>query len=189
MKVVEHFLSIQGEGQNTGRHTLFVRLYGCNLACSFCDEPTHTNKDLVVEMTIEDICNLARESRAGWVCITGGEPTLQDLRPLIGALQSLGFKVQVETNGYNLALCKGADLITVSPKGDAIPNGWDEIKILIPAQEHLLPKLVGKQNVYLQPVNYAYKVNHDHVRECLDWLVTYPEFGLSVQLHKLLGIE
>jgi len=168
---------------------LFVRLYGCNLACSFCDEPKHTQKDLITEHSIEDIVHMAIEHRTKWVCITGGEPTLHDLRPLIGALQALGCKVQVETNGDNLALAKGADLITCSPKENIIPDGWDELKIIIPAQEHLLPQLVGKQNVYLQPENYEHEVNFDNVKLCIEWLDTYPEFGISVQLHKLLGIE
>jgi len=189
LKLVETFSSVQGEGQNTGINTLFIRLYGCNLACSFCDEPKHTNAELIKEYTVNDIVEMAKESRVRWVCITGGEPTLQDLRPLIGALQAVGLKVQVETNGYNLSNCGNADLITCSPKETTIPEGWDELKIIIPAQEHLLPYLTGKSGVYLQPENYEHTVNMDNVAECLNWLVTYPEFGISVQLHKLLGVE
>ena len=164
-------------------------MYGCNLACPFCDEPKHKDASLIEETSIDEMVDLAKKNGTKWVCISGGEPTLHDLRPLIGALQGAGFKVQIETNGYMLGHCDTADLVTCSPKEDRIPVGRiDELKIIIPAQEHLL-SLCGDYNTYLQPENYEHEVNMDNVGRCLTLIGGHPEFGLSVQLHKLLGVE
>jgi len=186
--VVEDFVSIQGEGQNTGINTLFIRLYGCNLACPFCDEPKHTASELIIKYTTDDLVRMAKTVGTEWVCISGGEPTLHDLRPLIGALQGAGCKVQVETNGYMLGHCENADLVTCSPKETNLPHGrFDELKIIIPAQEHMLDKCTGI--VYLQPENHEHTVNMDNVERCLALILDNPKYRLSVQLHKLLGVE
>lgn len=188
-KIVETFVSIQGEGQNTGVNTLFIRTFGCDMKCPFCDEPKHTDTSLIEYMHIEYIVKMAIDAGVKWVCITGGEPTLNDLRPLIGALQAVELKVQVETNGYNLAMCQNADLITLSPKSTDMPNGrFDEVKIIIPSMQHYLNSKLGDV-VYLQPENYEHEVNFDSVKKCLELIEQNPEYRLSVQLHKLLGVE
>ena len=193
MKVVETFTAPQGEGQNTGINTTFVRLYGCNLACTFCDEPKHKDASLIQELTLAEIANLAEVERTKWVCITGGEPTLQtDLPDLIDALHTKGLKVQVETNGYDLSRCIFADLITISPKEDLIPDEvwWSELKLIIPAQEHLLPEADKcTKPVYLQPENYEHKVNYANVEKCMELLTIYPQMGISIQLHKVIGCD
>ena len=98
MKVNEMFLSIQGEGIYIGKPMFFIRLTGCNLRCAWCDTQYafYDGK----EMSKEEIIERVREEDVEWVCITGGEPLLQEeVYGLIDSLLSLGYKVLVETNG------------------------------------------------------------------------------------------
>ena len=190
-KIVETFVSLQGEGMLQGTNMLFVRSYGCNLQCPFCDEPKHVNKDLIKEMTQDDIVKLAKESGVRWVCLTGGEPSLRDLNPLIEALQDSDFLVQVETNGLNYKNVEQADIVTCSPKEHHIPEGeWTELKILVPVQLHLLMEALGSSSeVYVQPVNYEHEVNRGNLEECLNVIKAHPQVNLSIQMHKLIGVE
>jgi 7-carboxy-7-deazaguanine synthase len=100
-----------------GEPTVFVRLAGCDRRCSFCD--TKYAWEGGVEQTVDKILkrvrNIRRRFPARWVCLTGGEPFMQDVRPLIRLLKGDGFQVQVETNGTRY-LATSADWLTVSPK-------------------------------------------------------------------------
>jgi 7-carboxy-7-deazaguanine synthase len=117
LKIAEIFASVQGEGLRLGRPTLFVRLAGCNLRCSFCD--TKSARRGGRTMTIDDILNDITRQRltwpADWVCLTGGEPFAQEIEPLVERLHRGGFLVQAETNGTIYRDC-GIDWPTVSPK-------------------------------------------------------------------------
>lgn len=98
MKLCEIFASIQGESTFQGLPTLFVRLAGCNLHCRWCDTGyAHMNGD---ERTVEDIIAEVERSGLRYVCITGGEPLLQeDTFALVLRLTDLDHVVSVETNG------------------------------------------------------------------------------------------
>ena len=84
LKVSEIFASIQGEGLRQGEPTIFVRLTGCNLRCDFCDTKYswEGGDDISVQQVIEQVKHRHKEFPADWVCITGGEPLLQDIREL-----------------------------------------------------------------------------------------------------------
>ena len=103
MKVVEIFSSIDGEGKRSGLPTTFIRLFGCNLNCTYCD--THYGKDKeyedwVKEMSIRDIIDECNRLRIPNITITGGEPLIHEgIKDLIEALCNLNFWVNVETNG------------------------------------------------------------------------------------------
>lgn len=102
MKVVEIFSSIDGEGIRAGLPVVFVRLYGCNLNCSYCDTPySHTTEqDKAVEMDPGEIIGQIIGSGIPRVTITGGEPLIhQDIEKLIDGLIKYGIEVNVETNG------------------------------------------------------------------------------------------
>lgn len=97
--VQEIFATVQGEGPLTGYPAVFIRMWGCNLRCHFCDTDFESNKQT---MTIEQIVDKVSElhGRARYVVITGGEPMLQELGPLVYALVlSRGLNVQIETAG------------------------------------------------------------------------------------------
>jgi len=98
MKVIETFISIQGEGPQSGILTFFVRFSGCNLRCSFCD--TKYAYSGGEEKTIGQIVESARKSKAKIVCLTGGEPLIQDdINELAEKFLQNGFKINLETNG------------------------------------------------------------------------------------------
>lgn len=125
-KVCEVFFSIQGEGRYAGCPAVFIRLWGCNLNCSFCDEPLHKDKTKIIfEGTTEELVEFAlselpkQAKQTPLIVITGGEPSLYNVNALVSPLRK-GFnenvKVCVETNGYNLSNMYKVDLITFSPK-------------------------------------------------------------------------
>jgi 7-carboxy-7-deazaguanine synthase len=99
MKLVEIFKSIQGEGRNQGKPTVFIRLAGCNLHCSWCDTPG--SHDVGQEIDNDEIVRRVDESGCKEICITGGEPLLQvsELRVLLSRLSRLGYSIEIETNG------------------------------------------------------------------------------------------
>jgi len=135
-KINELFETIQGEGSFTGQPSIFLRLQGCPVGCSWCDTK-HTweiqlddqvstsnmvNKpresDHWASLTIEEILNVFVEQKyqAKHVVITGGEPCMEDLTPLCNALESSGYSCQVETSGTFEIRVSEACWVTVSPK-------------------------------------------------------------------------
>jgi organic radical activating enzyme len=117
LKTTEIFASVQGEGLRQGEPTIFVRLSGCNRRCDFCDtkKAWRGGRETPVEKIAGEVLRLRLGSPAEWVCLTGGEPLAQDVRPLVRRLHEEGLKVQVETNG-TFPPEPGADWLTVSPK-------------------------------------------------------------------------
>ena len=101
MRVSEVFSSLQGEGRNQGRPTVFLRLAGCNLACAWCD--TAYAREGGTEMAHDAVLAAVRKTAGPCrrLCVTGGEPLLQQdaLVPLAAALASEGYTVEIETNG------------------------------------------------------------------------------------------
>jgi 7-carboxy-7-deazaguanine synthase len=101
MRVAEVFPSLQGEGRNQGRPTVFLRLAGCNLACAWCD--TAYAREGGAEMAADAVVAAVRETAGSCrrLCVTGGEPLLQQeaLVPVVAALAFEGYDVEIETNG------------------------------------------------------------------------------------------
>lgn len=101
LRVQEIFKTVQGEGPHAGRPAFFIRLAGCNLRCYFCDtdfESRYDNK-LTPTQIMQQIGNIAGDSSISLVVITGGEPLLQNIAPLIKLLRRSSFDVQIETAG------------------------------------------------------------------------------------------
>lgn len=135
-KINELFETIQGEGAFTGQPSIFIRLQGCPVACSWCDTK-HTwevNLDEEVKIgsilnkksetaqwakfTIDDILALVKQKgyQAKHIVITGGEPCMVDLTSLCFAFESIGYSTQVETSGtFDIQVTKQC-WVTVSPK-------------------------------------------------------------------------
>ncbi len=95
--VDEIFYSIQTEGPFAGRPATFIRLFGCNLNCGFCDTPQESKPD---KMSIKKIVKQV-EKIAGtmMIVITGGEPFLQNITPLVITLSKMSYHIQLETTG------------------------------------------------------------------------------------------
>lgn len=117
LKIHEIFASLQGEGLRQGEPTLFIRLSGCNLRCGFCDtrEAWEGGRERSVPDILEEVRRAIKAWPTDWVCLTGGEPLLQNLEDLAAALKAEGFKLQIETNG-TLFQSLPIDWWTVSPK-------------------------------------------------------------------------
>lgn len=106
-QISEVFTSIQGEGEVIGIPSHFIRLYRCDLTCSWCDSKyTWLRQDQAVEgkdytvMGVDELLKwLAKELKVPLVTITGGEPMLQPILPLVAALETQGYQVVIETNG------------------------------------------------------------------------------------------
>ena len=188
-KVVEEFDSIQGEGHMQGTPMHFIRMGECNRDCSFCD----TKFDVWELKSIEE---LVFDIRLEWVILTGGEPSMQDLKPLINKLHQLGHQVAIETNGFKPENWKGADWVCVSPKGKRIsrPMGAGEVKLLVGTKydDLLKERIEGikfQTNITLQPVTKPdgtlIKANVDKAVE----LVLEYNLHLSSRMHHLLGVE
>src|SRR5512136_2504666 len=138
LRTTEVFASVQGEGLRQGEPTIFVRLAGCNLHCSFCDTKYAWKGGrlrTVADIT-DDVLRLRRDYPARWVCLTGGEPLAQDIRPLVSRLKRDGCLVQIETNGTFEPL-PSVDWYAVSPKppgfhfARGFPKKAREVKLVV----------------------------------------------------------
>lgn len=193
MKISDIFYSLQGEGRFTGKPAIFIRFYGCNLKCSFCDEPLHQShfEELDDKKIIEQV-----ESYPGqFIVITGGEPTLQNLNPFITKLKNMGYYIAVETNGYKLDNISEANWITYSPKDwkeIKSPEKVDEFKFVVNIKSDLKPIIelseTFKGPLYIQPEGKEQNIVSENINFCIDFVKNNPVFTLSLQTHKLLDI-
>jgi len=185
LKVNEIFPSIQGEGSKAGQAMVFVRLSGCNLSCRFCDTKFHTKGDHVA---IDEIVEHCLEYDIPWVCLTGGEPTIQHIEPLIDQLKEHGFMIAIESNG-TMPIPDGIDHITASPKAGhdiepSIRPMVNEWKYVI-CDESDFQRIEYEAGVYLQPVDN----NMEIARLCVQKILENPGWRLSLQMHKIVGIR
>lgn len=108
-KVVEIFDSIEGEGKRAGELCTFVRFYGCNLNCSYCDTPYGKEGGKYEEMELDEIIEKLTYKN---ITLTGGEPLIQlGIKLLVATLVGLGYYVNIETNGSKRLLDIQSDLL------------------------------------------------------------------------------
>lgn len=190
-KVNEIFYSLQGEGAKVGMAATFIRMAGCNLSCPWCDTD-FSHKLTLDEAELVEECH---KNPAKSVIITGGEPSLQDLRPLLRALKKGRYYTSIETNGTNNLLAyKGAGLlnwITVSPKSQeiaAVDAMIDEIKVIWPTSLSLSRVAsVRARYHYLQPCDGPDK--QKNTEEAIEYVRRHPKWRLSLQTQKILGLK
>lgn len=205
--VKEIFLTLQGEGAQTGSRAVFLRFAGCNLwtgreedrekaVCQFCDTDFvgtdgegggkfPTAKELAD--TVLRHWGASPENRL--VVCTGGEPLLQLDTPLLEALHAHGFRIAVESNG-TIAAPVGIDWLCISPKAGShvVQRSGDELKLVYP-QPTLLPDAVAAwdfRHYFVQPMDGP--VQAENIRAAIDWCLQNPRWRLSLQTHKLTGI-
>jgi organic radical activating enzyme len=99
IKISEIFSSYQGEGLYAGQRHIFVRFYGCNLKCSYCDEIEKRYEVYDMKKIISEIKKLSKKENIKTISFTGGEPLLyaDEIENIIKKLN--GYKVMLETNG------------------------------------------------------------------------------------------
>ena len=207
--VKEIFYTLQGEGAQSGRAAVFCRFAGCNLwsgreadrataICRFCDTDfADTNGPGGGKFVAAD--ELAKAVEEKWpsglahgkrfVVCTGGEPLLQLDAALIDALHERGFEIAVESNG-TIEAPVGLDWLCVSPKAGAVlkQRSGDELKLVYPQSGAGPAAFEGLlfRHFFLQPMDGPHREANTQaaLRYCLD----HPQWRLSLQTHKLLGI-
>ncbi len=207
--VKEIFYTLQGEGAQAGRPAVFCRFAGCNLwsgraqdrataVCRFCDTD-FVGVDGPGGGRFEAPGMLAAAVAAQWpandvrgrrmVVCTGGEPLLQLDPPLIAALHAQGFEIAVETNG-TVAAPEGIDWLCVSPKAGAplVQTRGDEIKLVYPQPEALPEQFAALhfRHFLLQPMDGPARAENTQL--ALRYCMEHPQWRLSLQTHKFLGI-
>jgi 7-carboxy-7-deazaguanine synthase len=203
--VKEIFYTLQGEGLNAGRAAVFCRFAGCNLwsgreqdradaVCTFCDTDfvgADAGKFKGAEVLAAAVeAEWAGGSASKMVVLTGGEPLLQVDAALTTALHARGFEVAVETNG-TIAPPPGVDWLCVSPKTIAplaVASG-DELKLVYPQPEAMPERFehLAFDHFLLQPMDGPDLAANTEA--AIAYCMAHPQWRLSVQTHKVVGIR
>lgn len=207
--VREVFYTLQGEGANAGRPAVFCRFSGCNLwsgreadrataICRFCDTDFvgidgDGGGKFATADALADAIEVqwpSTDARRRFVVLTGGEPLLQVDEKLVDALHGRGFTIAVETNG-TLQPPAGIDWVCVSPKAGTkiVVRQGQELKLVFPqkgAEPHEFVDLEF-DNFYLQPMGGPNATKN--TAEAVSFCQRNPQWNLSVQTHKLIGIR
>jgi 7-carboxy-7-deazaguanine synthase (Cx14CxxC type) len=205
--VKECFLTLQGEGVQSGSRAVFLRFAGCNLwsgreqdrataQCNFCDtdfvgtDGEGGGKFASAEALaahVEALWGEGAEQRL--VVITGGEPMLQLDPAMVDALHACGFRVAVETNG-TLTAVAGLDWICVSPKAgtEVVQRSGDELKLVWPQQGIDPAELEGWafDHFLVQPMDCEKR--DEAVAAAIKLAMERPKWRLTLQAHKVVGL-
>jgi organic radical activating enzyme len=200
-RIYERFYSFQGEGVHLGRAACFIRLYGCDQHCPFCDSAGTWAKNFkppeMPLLSAQETAALVEAPAGAFVVITGGEPALYDLEPLVDAIHARGFKVHLETAGHR-HIRGQFDWVTMSPKLFALPpleSSWlraDEIKLIIESPEQLqrdLKTVLAASLRYGVPVwlhpEWSQRANAGVLAAIVGAAKENPRLRAGYQLHKL----
>ena len=191
----EIFYSLQGEGYHSGTPAVFVRFSGCNLHCDFCD----TRHQQGTMMSIQDIVDeVNKYIEVPLLVLTGGEPSLFIDEKFVAALKTgTGKIIAIETNGTR-ELPQNIDWVTLSPKsafagGETEPcvlTRCDELKVVYLGQDLSQYDMIEAAHRFLQPC-----YSHDaaqcqrNMQACFEAVMSHPQWRLSLQIHRVLGIQ
>ncbi|MDP3690810.1 7-carboxy-7-deazaguanine synthase [Bradyrhizobium sp.] len=206
--VKEIFLTLQGEGAHAGRAAVFCRFAGCNLwsgreqdrataTCRFCDtdfvgtDGTLGGRYASADALADTIAGQwAGEYGLRYVVLTGGEPLLQVDADFIDALHARGFEIGIETNG-TIKPPDGLDWICVSPKAgaDLLVRQGHELKLVFPQADAMPAAFAGLafERFSLQPMDGPDIAAN--TERAVDYCMRHPQWRLSLQTHKTLGIR
>jgi organic radical activating enzyme len=205
LEVKHVFPTLQGEGPFVGQPSVFVRLAGCNLACHFCDTEFEDGREMALAEILEDVTRLASDANGmrvrDLVVITGGEPFRQPIGPLCSALLDAGFRVQIETNGTIFRpvddrvhiICSpkntGQGYMPVRPDMDARVSAYKFLLSTRDDRYQQVPPVRTDVPVYVQPMDeYDAEANAANLAFAAR-MAQERGFRLSLQMHKMLGIE
>ncbi|MFA6699167.1 MAG: 7-carboxy-7-deazaguanine synthase [Thiomicrospira sp.] len=208
-QIKEAFYTLQGEGAHSGRPAIFCRFSQCNLwsgreqdradaTCRFCDtdfigtDGQNGGRFDSAERLCQHLLSLWPNNANShpFIVLTGGEPLLQVDQTLVDCLHQYGVEIALETNGTKYPP-QGIDWICVSPKAGApwLLTQGNELKLVYP-QPGLLPEqipLQGFEHYYLQAMDNAQQPQN--LRAAIDYCLQHPKWKLSLQTHKLLGLD
>jgi organic radical activating enzyme len=191
---VEIFHSVQGEGARSGIPHIFIRFGNCNLRCEWCDTDFLTYEERSLTSIIEEVLAFNCQN----IIFTGGEPAMQDLDEIGGALKAHGCVLSIETNG-TIPIPEIIDWICVSPKDQVYPNvaikqrTGDELKVVYCGQDLAMYDELkqGFAHHFIQPCyiesdsveanGRSFQVVEQLVKDNAGW-------RLSLQTHKWMGV-
>ncbi|MEA3387724.1 7-carboxy-7-deazaguanine synthase [Sphingobium sp. CCH11-B1] len=211
--VKEMFLTLQGEGVQAGRRAVFLRFAGCNLwsgreqdrasaICRFCDTD-FVGTDGLGGGKFADADSLADAALGFWgdgregryIVLTGGEPMLQIDDALVDALHARHFTIAIESNG-TLPVHPGVDWICISPKAgsDVVQRSGHELKLVWPQPGggHSVAEVDAMaawpfDHHLIQPLDDVRAI--DNARSAIALVMERPQWRLTVQAHKYLGLR
>ena len=195
LPVMEHFLSIQGEGYHTGLASYFIRIGGCDVGCHWCDVKESWNPERHPSMLVDELIELIPE-HINTIILTGGEPTLYNLDYLTSKLKKKGKKIHLETSGTG-NITGEYDWVCLSPKKNELPHPdfyqkADELKVIIQNKTDFnfaekKAKLVKKSDcrLYLQP---EWSQREKMTPLIIEYVQKNPHWLISLQTHKFLNI-
>lgn len=193
--LMEDFYTIQGEGVHSGRAAYFIRLAGCDVHCWWCDVKESWDENGHPNIAVKEIVRRAKKSGAPLAVITGGEPLLYNLDALTYRLKEEGLKVHLETSGSS-PVSGYLDWITLSPKKfkepvEEIFSCVDELKVVVLSSKDLewaeenAARCPAETQLLLQPewgTPASMKLIEEYVKQ-------NPRWGISLQIHKFLGVR
>lgn len=195
LPVVETFHSVQGEGVWAGTNAFFIRLAGCDVGCPWCDTKHSWNVRRHPQRLITDLIAEAKAANPAIVIITGGEPLMHDLSSLSNGLRAAGLRVHLETSGA-YPFSGSFDWITFSPKRSKPPHESiyslaSELKVVVSEQADLswaedqATKIPTAAVRLLQPEWGT----PDSYSLIFDYVLSHPEWRISLQTHKFTNIR
>lgn len=230
--IAEIFESPQGEGGQTGILQTHVRLAGCNVGkpytfavreqlgldvyqerCTAWNDmafPCDTNYRKAERRTLSQLLDLDSDpliGKAQWISLTGGEPLMHDVAPLVIGWLKVGKSIHIETSGTKLfsatpllrdIMYKDELYVVVSPKQGCLPHMLElanEIRILVDRsfdEDDFFGKFgqyYDQGKVWISPVNDLHALDTINVRKCLELQTKYKNLRLSIQTHKVLGVR
>jgi 7-carboxy-7-deazaguanine synthase len=218
----EVFSSLQGEGLYAGTRMTFIRFAGCTVGRPYTREAKQalglnvyqercedwsgasfacdTDFRSKTKLSVEEIMKLPAMDNAMRVCLTGGEPLMHDLYPLLHALHEAEIKVHLETSGTIPVVKNGNwDWVTVSPKKLFLPSVLreaDEIKVLVGKDFDddrfnlaFASTFEYRNKLWVQPINGEFELDRDNIAKCIRLTEAYPWIRLSTQVHKIWKVR
>jgi 7-carboxy-7-deazaguanine synthase len=193
---MEHFYTIQGEGYYSGHAAYFIRLGGCDVGCVWCDVKESWDADKHPQCELNDIVSWVEKARAKLVVITGGEPLMHDLTKLTSTLKSKGIQTNIETSASH-PMSGSWDWVCVSPKKFKAPLPEsiihaDELKVVIFNKSDFdwanknASMVNANCKLYLQP---EWDKSEEMLPLIIDFVKENPQWKISLQTHKFMGID
>ena len=195
LPIMESFLTIQGEGYHSGKPAFFIRTGGCDVGCVWCDVKESWDAANHPLQNVTALQKLSFENKSEWVVLTGGEPAMYKLTPLVLKLKDINRSVAIETSGC-YPLDADVDWYTFSPKKFKKPcaeayDKADELKIVIYhksdfrwALKHAA-QVNSKCLLYIQP---EWSKKDELMAEIVDFVKSNKGWRISLQTHKFMNI-
>jgi organic radical activating enzyme len=195
LPLMEAFYTVQGEGHYSGTPAYFLRIGGCDVGCHWCDVKESWDANLHPPTHIDDMLTNVQSTPVKTVVITGGEPLMWDMGPLTELLKKNGINVHIETSGA-YPLSGRFDWICLSPKKNSPPQKAiiplaDELKVIVHNlndfkwAEEFSEQYQDNCKLFLQP---EWSKEKEMMPKIIDYVMNNPEWNISLQTHKYMGI-